>query len=161
MAVDKKLLGIYLNDHLAGSTVGRELAKRAAGANGDNDFGPFLERLLRELVEDRDTLLELMRGVGVRQDPVKRFVPLVAERAGRLKLNGSLFGYSPLSRLVELEGLSLGVEGKLAMWVNLGALPQEGGLEKFDLHALAERARAQRQGLEEKRIEAARIAFGG
>ena len=35
----------------------------------------------------------------------------VAEKAGRLKLNGSLLTYSPLSRLVELEGLSLGVEG--------------------------------------------------
>jgi hypothetical protein len=161
MAVDKKLLGIYLNDHLAGSTVGRELAKRALGSNRDGELGTFLERLLDELVEDRETLLGLMRAVGVGVDPVKRVVPLIGERAGRLKLNGSLFGYSPLSRLVELEALSLGVEGKLAMWVNLGTLPQDGGLEGFDFGALADRARAQRKGLEEQRLEAARVALGG
>jgi hypothetical protein len=86
-------------------------------------------------------------------------VPFFAERAGRLKLNGSLFKYSPLSRLVELEALSLGVEGKLCLWVNLAELPQEGGLEDFDLRALADRARDQRKRLEEQRIEAARIAF--
>jgi hypothetical protein len=42
-----------------------------------------------------------------------------AEKAGRLKLNGELLGYSPLSRLEELEALSLGVEGKLALWTAL------------------------------------------
>jgi hypothetical protein len=161
MAVDKKLLGIYLNDHLAGATVGRELAKRALGSNRDNEFGTFLEGLVAEIEEDRETLLDLMRAVGVGVDPVKRFVPFVGERVGRLKLNGSLFGYSPLSRLVELEALALGVEGKLSMWVNLSVLPQEGGLEQFDLYALADRARAQRRGLEEHRLEAARIGLGG
>ena len=161
MAVDKKLLGIYLNDHLAGATVGRELAKRALGSNRDSELGAFLERLLGEIVEDRETLLDLMRAVGVGVDPVKRLVPLVGERIGRLKLNGSLFSYSPLSRLVELEALSLGVEGKLSMWVSLGALPQDGGLEGFDFGALADRARAQRRGLEEQRVEAARVGLGG
>ncbi|HZA39457.1 MAG TPA: hypothetical protein VFA00_02420, partial [Actinomycetota bacterium] len=33
--------------------------------------------------------------------------------------NGQLTGYSDLSRLIELEGLILGVEGKLAMWRTL------------------------------------------
>jgi hypothetical protein len=161
MALDKKLLGIYLNDHLAGATVGRELAKRSLGSNRDNEFGTFLEGLHAEIAEDRETLLALMRAVGVGVDPVKRLVPLVGERVGRLKLNGSLFSYSPLSRLVELEALALGVEGKLAMWVNLGALPQEDGLEDFDFKALADRARAQRRGLEKHRIEAARVGLGG
>ena len=35
-----------------------------------------------------------------------------AEELERLKLNGQLAGYSPLSRLVELEGLAVGIEGK-------------------------------------------------
>ena len=33
-------LAIYLNDHLAGSTVGLELAKRAAGANEETPMVP-------------------------------------------------------------------------------------------------------------------------
>jgi hypothetical protein len=31
--MDRKLLGIYLNDHLAGSTIGLELSRRARGSN--------------------------------------------------------------------------------------------------------------------------------
>ena len=43
------------------------------------------------------------------------------EKLGRLKLNGQLLGYSPLSRLIELEGLMLGIAGKLAMWIALSS----------------------------------------
>ena len=31
--INRKLLGIYLNDHLAGSTAGMEVARRSAGSN--------------------------------------------------------------------------------------------------------------------------------
>jgi hypothetical protein len=40
--VDVKLLGIYLNDHLAGSNVGLELARRALRENRDNAVGRYL-----------------------------------------------------------------------------------------------------------------------
>src|SRR4051812_45452331 len=98
MTLDKKLLGIYLNDHLAGATVGRELCRRSLSSNRDTEFGAFLEHLLAQIVEDRETLLELMRRVGAGVDRVKPFAATVGERLGRLKLNGSLRGYSPLSR---------------------------------------------------------------
>lgn len=48
-------------------------------------------------------------------NPARRFrgrCP-VAEKLGRLKPNGQLHGYSPLSRVIELEGLYLGISGKL------------------------------------------------
>src|SRR3954453_17833622 len=154
MPHDKKLLGIYLNDHLAGATMGRELCKRTLGSNRDNELGPFLERLLDEIVEDRETLREIMRRLGVGEDRVKALVPWFAERLGRFKLNGSLLSYSPLSRVVELEALSLGVEGKLSMWRNLQSVEAE-ELEEFDLGELERRALAQRAGLEVQRLEAA------
>ena len=79
-----------------------------------------------------------------------------AEKAGRLKLNGQLLGYSPLSRLVELEGLSLGVTGKLCLWLGLRAAYQDDPrLTGFDLEGLAKRARDQRQRLERVRRKAA------
>ena len=40
--LDHKLLGIYLNDHLAGSTVGVELAKRAMASNEGTHYGEVL-----------------------------------------------------------------------------------------------------------------------
>lgn len=158
MASERKLLGIYLNDHWAGSTAGRELAKRAAGSNTDNEFGAFLTGLLAEIEEDRDTLREVMAALGLRQDRAKAFAARAAERAGRLKLNGSLTGYSPLSRLVEIEGLALGIEGKRSLWRTLGELGDP-ALAGFDFEALEARAAAQREGLEAQRLEAARIAF--
>jgi hypothetical protein len=157
---NQKLLSIYLNDHLAGSTVGVELAKRTLGSNRGTPFEPVLERLAAEIGEDRATLRDIMRALEVGEDPVKKVGAFVAEKAGRLKLNGSWFSYSPLSRLVEFEGLALGVTGKLALW---RALRQVGDprLERFDLAALEARADAQQDAIEEQRREAARIALSG
>jgi hypothetical protein len=158
VAFDRKLTRIYLNDHLAGSTVGCNLAQRALEANRGNSFGRFLAELKGEIEEDRETLREVMRAAGAKEDPVKRVAALLGERAGRLKLNGSLRGYSPLSRLVELEGLALGVTGKLGLWRSLEQL-EAPELAQFDFAALADRAEAQRDGLEAQRLEAARLAL--
>ena len=153
-----RYLPIYLNDHLAGSTVGRELAKRSLGSNRDNAFGRFLEWLLAQIVEDRATLQQVMRSLDVGEDHVKTFAALAGERAGRFKLNGELLSYSPLSRVVELEALTLGVEGKAALWRALRDL-EEPRLAAFDFDALERRAVEQRRGIEEQRAEAARLAF--
>lgn len=153
-------LPIYLNDHLAGATVGRELAKRAAQSNRGTDFGPFLERLHDEIVEDRDTLEQVMDALGVGKDRAKPLFALAAERIGRLKLNGRLRGYSPLSRVVELEGLALGVTGKEALWKAL-ATTADPRLDDFDFPALAERAERQQEELEAQRLRAVGIAFEG
>lgn len=153
-------LAIYLNDHLAGSVVGTELAKRALRENRGSSFGEFLEWLLGQILEDRATLERLMAELGVSESRVKRAFALALERVGRLKLNGQLTGYSPLSRLVELEGLVLGVTGKRALWIALQEIAgTEPRLREFDFDELRRRAEEQLAGLEGLRIEAARLAF--
>jgi hypothetical protein len=147
MPLDRKHTPIYLNDHLAGATVGLALARRALSNNRGTAFEGFLGTLAQEIDEDRETLREIMRRLDVSEDLVKRVVALGAEVVGRLKLNGSLFGYSPLSRLVELEGLMLGVTGKLGLWRALGQAG-DARLAEYELDALASRAEAQRDGLE-------------
>src|SRR5436305_124807 len=109
-------LAIYLNDHLAGATAGVELARRSAGSNRTTSYGPVLDTLANEIEADRKTLMEIMRRLSVRPDRLKIVVSWGAEKAGRLKLNGEILRYSPLSRLEELEALTLGVQGKLALW---------------------------------------------
>jgi hypothetical protein len=151
-------LAIYLNDHLAGSTVGRDLSKRAAGENRGTELGAFLQQLHEEIVEDRQTLLGIMRALDVGEDHLKTVGAWIGERLGRLKLNGSLFSYSPLSRVVELEVLALGVHGKASMWRSL-RLVGDPRLEPFDFTALEARAERQHEGIEKHRLEAARIAF--
>src|SRR4051812_10043910 len=158
MTGDVKLLSIYLNDHLAGATVGRELAGRAAGANRGNGFGEFLERLRAEIVEDRAALIGVIDALGGKRDPLKAVGGLAAERIGRLKLNGSLRSYSPLSRLVELEALLAGVDAKRSLWNVLLELELL-ELAAFDFDTLAMRASDQHAALSERRQEAAQIAF--
>jgi hypothetical protein len=80
---------------------------------------------------------------------------------GRLKPNGRLLSYSPLSRVVELEGLTLGVTGKLGMWRALEQQqPEKPALAEFDLAELIARAGQQLEGLEVHRMRAAKEAFG-
>jgi hypothetical protein len=153
-------LATYLNDHLAGATTGRELAKRALSNNRGTQFEPTLQWFVEQLVEDRATLLDIMRAVGAPEDHLKKLAAFALERAGRLKLNNSLFSYSPLSRLVEFEGLLVGVTGKIAGWHSLQQLDDK-RLASFDLEELVKRGTEQRERIEEQRREAARIALAG
>ncbi|MGH2979476.1 MAG: hypothetical protein ACRDLQ_07540 [Solirubrobacterales bacterium] len=152
----KTRLATYLNDHLAGSATGRELARRALKSNRRNEYGVALEDAVRQIEKDTESLRELMRRLDVEPDRVKEAMGWAGEKIGRLKLNGQLLGYSPLSRLVELEGLLLGISGKLAMWQALGrVLAGDPRIEGIDLEHLAERAREQRRTIERLRRRAA------
>jgi hypothetical protein len=154
------LMAIYLNDHLAGSTVGLELARRSAASNRGSSYGPFLEELVQDIHSDREQLLEIMRSLDVGVDRVKVSAAWAAEKIGRLKLNGRLRGYSPLSRVVELEALTLGVTGKLAGWRALDQLePGPPELPKATLQQLIARAESQLDGLETERRRAVQEAL--
>jgi hypothetical protein len=156
-----KHLAIYLNDHLGGATGGLELARRAASSNRNNDYGPDLARLATEIEEDRDALTRLMDELDVGRDRIKVTGGWLAEKAGRLKLNGSLLSYSPLSRLIELEGLTIGVTGKRSLWANLAqvgpALTDR--IDSVDLTDLRRRAENQLADLERLRLKAAAEAL--
>jgi hypothetical protein len=156
--LDTDLLATYLNDHLAGATAGVELARRSRGENEGTALGRFLDELAREVEEDRKTLVAIMASLEVGKDRIKVAVGWMGEKAGRLKPNNRLFGYSPLSRVIELEGLALGVEGKRGLWEVLQRL-EDPRLAEFDFDALLERARAQRDTLQERRLAAALDAF--
>ena len=159
MSDSKQLLGIYLNDHLAGSKAGLELARRACSANEDDEeFGEPLAGICAEIEEERDILSSVMEDLDIRRDPIKPAAAWAAEKVGRLKLNGQLTGYSPLSRLVELEGLLLGVTGKGRMWKVLiqSFGPQRGDA---DFEGLAEQADRQQAVLEGLHAKAAALAF--
>jgi hypothetical protein len=154
------MLAIYLNDHLAGATGARELAGRAAASNRSSELGLFLTGLADEIEQDRQALLAIMRELNVGVDRFKLAGGWAVEKLGRLKLNGRLLGYSPLSRLVELELLELGVQGKLALWHALERLQSEGlATDGLGLPALVSRAEAQLEELERHRLRAAAEAL--
>jgi hypothetical protein len=155
----RRFLAIYLNDHLAAAAVGVELARRLRSSNqGDPEMGEPLARICAEVEEDRVTLERLMDRLEVGRDQVKPVLAKVAERLGRLKLNGRIRGYSPLSRVLELEMLSGLVGGKMQLWNALGQSFGE-SLDGFDFHALAARADNQGQRLEDLHLAAAQRAL--
>ena len=101
-----------------------------------------------------------MEELGFGADKLKNIGAWGLEKAGRLKLNGQLTGYSPLSRVVELEGLLTGITGKWGLWVALLQIaPEEPRLDAALLERLRDRAEAQRATVEELREKAAREAF--
>ena len=94
-----ELLGIYLNDHLAGATLGVELAHRMARSHTGPGAGSTMERLAAEIAQDRSALQEIMAGLGVPARGYKVCAGWIGEKVGRLKLNGRLGSRSPLSNL--------------------------------------------------------------
>ena len=157
--MNDRLLSIYLNDHLAGASTARMLAGRCRANNRETPLGAYLGELLDELTADTEVVEEIMRRIGARKDPLKQAAAWAAERVGRLKLNGSLLAYSDLSRLEEIEGLCLGVGGKLSLWRTLERLAASDPRIAFGYKELISRAQRQRRRLEGFRLEAAATAF--
>ena len=104
-----RVLGIYLNDHLAGATAGTELAHRVAGTHRTHGQGGQLKRLAVEIAQDRAALISMMKALGI---PVRAYKVCAAWIGGKpdpsVKFNGRLLARSPLSDLEELELLRLG-----------------------------------------------------
>jgi hypothetical protein len=150
------MLGIYLNDHLAGATAGSALARRMARSHRGREEGGPLSRLAVEIAHDRSALLNIMTSLGITVRSYKVGAAWIGEKAGRLKFNGRLFSRSPLSDLEELELLRLGVEGKAAGWRTLRTQADtDARLDAGQLDELIARARSQADQLEEFRVRAA------
>jgi hypothetical protein len=153
-------LAIYLRDQYALGVVWRELARRAEQNNRGSELGQTLGRVASEIAEDVGTFEAIMHRLSVRPNPVKTSIAFAAERLGRLKLNGRLRTYSPLSRFVELEMLAMGIEGKKVLWTTLRDLAGLADrLPDIDFDDLMERADRQRAELEPLRGQAGRDAF--
>lgn len=152
-------LGIYLNDHLAVLAGAEELVDRSLQSNRGTPLGEFLQSLLDSIREDRNALESLMDEREVKQNWAKTGGAWLAERVGRLKLNGELTGYSPLSRLVEIEGIGLALEARRAFWATLSevGISQAAGRPAEELAA---RSQSQVGELEAHRRSAAKEALG-
>jgi hypothetical protein len=161
MASDEAL-AVYLNDHLAGSAAGLELAEKLRDNNQGTELGKDMVALHRDIAQDRETLEELMRHLDLERHPVKEAAGWMLERLSRLRLNPALTGSTELTRLLETEALGLGIEGKLSMWLSLKeAAASDPRLAATDYDRLIERARNQRRTLEPHRLAAAVASFTG
>jgi hypothetical protein len=151
----------YLNDHLAGAAAAVELVERIRSTNQGTALATVLEGLGADIEADRAVLQEVMARLGVARSTPKQVAGKVLETLSRMRLNERVTGSPHVTRLMELETLSLGIEGKLALWKALsqvtGARPD---LAAFDFPSLMDRAVDQRARIEPYRLEAAVSALG-
>jgi hypothetical protein len=154
-------LDTYLNDHLAGSTVGVELAHQIRERSQGSPLAEVMEALTRQIEEDRETLIGLMESIGTAKSPVKQAAGWVTEKASRVKFSGLMSGTSEQGMLMALESLALGVEGKRALWTMLKEVRTvHPPLTSIDLDALVDRATEQRAALEAERLAVGRRVLG-
>jgi hypothetical protein len=160
MADAPKFLGTYLNDHLAGSIVGGALARRITRQNSDNEYGRETAEIAEQIKQDQRELRRIMARLDVRQKRLRLGVAWAVEKVTRLKPNGRLVGYSPLSRVLELEGLVMGITGKLELWRTLDQLDDANpALDEAHIRELIGRAESQRDRVEDLRLKAAAEAM--
>lgn len=125
----QRRLATYLNDRNAILVAGGELASRAAASNEHQHYGPPLKAVAAALEEDRELLRVIMAAQGVAPDRVKTTFAWAGEKLGRLKPNDQISGYSPLSRVVELDGLTAIVTTLQSTWTALAAVLDTHGPE--------------------------------
>ncbi len=153
-------LETYLQDHRAGAEAGSDLAQRLLEENRGTQYEDFLENVADQIAEDLVVLEQIMDRFEVDRSLLKNAAAKAGEKLGRLKPNDRLTGYSPLSRVLEFEGLRAGVQGKLSMWDALLELePFDDRLDADELAMLLARAESQLNGLRVHHRLAAREAF--
>ena len=159
-ATTTEYLETYLQDHRAGAAMGSDLAHRLAEENVGTPYEDFLLGLAQEIDGDVEMLEQVMDRFGVSKPALKIAGAKVGEKLGRLKPNEQLTGYSPLSRVLEIEGLRGGVQAKQGLWDSLAELAKHD--DRLDPEQMAElQAKAQKQldGLREQSRMAAHEAF--
>jgi hypothetical protein len=145
LQTDTALLGAYLNDHFARAGAGVDLSRRLANTQHDTPAGRELERILREVAADRESLLSIMDTLHL---PVRRRHGLAAWASSKTGL--LVDRRSPLNGILQLEALLLAVERTAACWRTLRAVADnDSRLDAHHLDDLAGRARGQIDTLKE------------
>ncbi|MBD5784786.1 hypothetical protein IF650_01215 [Cellulosimicrobium terreum] len=140
---DRDLIATYLDDHVAGATVGLNRVRRMARAYEGTPVGDVVGPMVDELDEEREFLVATTKALGFHVSRYKVLLAAAAERVGRLKPNGRVVRQSPLSALLEVELLRGAVTGKQSGWRTLQQLPEDVVVDRSRAAELEEQARRQ------------------
>lgn len=144
--MDRDALETYLNDHLAGSVVGLEIARRCASRADDPEFAASMTRIRDQIERDQEYLRVVMNVLGLHESLVK--VAAAVAGAWASWARSTWFTDEPLGELEDLEALCIGVWGKRLLWGTLGRLAaQYPALDRAELDRLAAAADVQEKDL--------------
>lgn len=153
-------LETYLNDHLAGATAGVELLQRLESEHTGTALGALVTELKPDVESDRRELESIIQRLQLSRSALREAAGWLGEKMNELKLRVDDPASGALRLLESLEAMSLGIEGKRALWLAMSAAAENftelGGI---DYDRLLRRAVDQRQRIESARIAAAIAAF--
>lgn len=149
-------LATYLQDHLAGARFAISLLKDLSEQSSNLQIARFATELLVEVEADRIALQEHADRIAGETSNLKEAAAWVAQKVGRFKLTLN----EPIGTFEAIEMLSLGVQGKLALWNALRAVREtDNRLDGLKLDELASRAITQHAQLEVLRLQLAPSAL--
>jgi len=155
-----EVLTNYLNDHLAGSVGALELLDRLIDTYQGKPLERFFRELRAEIEADQETLKELISSFGEQESAVRKAGAWIVEKFSRAKIQLSETREGEVGLFLALEGLTLGIHGKRALWRALAdasaTVPQ---LRRLNYGELEKRAAEQSACVEAKRLEVAREVF--
>jgi hypothetical protein len=154
----------YFIGHLAGAEAALKLLARMTENDAGMALGGFASTLAQEIKEDKDTLVRLMNQLGFSSEGagLQDLLARATESAAQMVLEVQAKSDDAVVSLVRLETLSLGIEGKRCLWTALAEVAsEEPSLSTTDFDNLIKRAEAQREGVEQQRLKAARSALVG
>lgn len=154
---DGRLPQIYLDDHAAVAAATYALIGRMIRSGGHSDYAGLLVDIRGEITGDRRRIEECLRAMGAKPSRVKLGLAWLAERGGRLKLNGRVLAPSPLTPLLELEGLGLALEAHRALWRSMERRGPDA--ERDEFRSRADRVERRMREIEDLRLQAADAAL--
>lgn len=163
--MNDKRLRIYVDDHLALMMAEIELVRRCRRSNRVTPLGAFLQQLEMEVIAQKSIAKDVIHRIGGKdtsESRLKTGAAWFAEKLGRLKLNGSLLRYSPLSRVVELETLGAAAQERFALWDSFAAVVgQDSRLDGITFAFFRDQSQQHLEELNTRRRFAAAEAFSG
>jgi hypothetical protein len=153
-------LGIYLNDHLAGSVMAIELLEHLERAHAGTELEEFIARLRADIRADQEVLVALMRRLEIKSSNPRKAMAWLTEKFAELKLRWDDTAEGSLRLLESLEMVATGIDGKSALWRSLASASETNPwLRNVDYPTLVQRAAEQRTRIEIARLNAAQIAL--
>ncbi len=155
-----KHITTYLSDHLAGAVGAVELMQHLESVYADTDTARLIGEVRVDVEADVEQLQALAARLNVAESSSRKVAAWLGARMAELKLRVEDPSNGPLYLLEALEGLAMGIDGKLALWHGLRAAAADTpSLRGVDYDRLAQRAQEQRQRLEPARLDAAGALF--
>ena len=153
-------IATYLNDHLAGSVAALDLLEHLEKLHLQPGVATVLAEIRADIAVEREQLESLMDRLDVVRSRPRQATAWLAEKFTQLKLRLDDREGGALRLFEGVEAVSLGLDGKRALWRALSAAAEVNPeLRGPDYPRLIQRADEQRDRMETLRIDAARAAL--